>query len=106
MKNLFWLNLFFIGLPIVLCLIGVVNEGFLFYGLLSTMLTGLFQLIVGLKMLIEEPADRRLQLYIGGVVVYFLLFFFTTSQRGELLFYPQPFFALFLTYVIYKKSGL
>lgn len=48
MKLIFRLNILAIGLPILLGLVGTIFNIFLFYALLSTMLTGLIQVVLGI----------------------------------------------------------
>lgn len=111
MKSLFKLNLVFIGVPILLCLIGIIDENFLFWGLLSTMLTGLFQVIVGIEMLRDEPNDKYLQAYVAAVVLFFITWF-VNAQTGYHNFLTfgligvPPLLALYLTFIIYKKRNL
>ena len=109
MKNLFKLNVFFVGLPIALCLIGVFKEEFLFWGLISTMLTGLFQVIAGIKLLSEEPKDIRLRIYIISVIIFFTLWIINTKiGYNDIIMYvlfPIPLLlAFYLSIIIYKKS--
>ena len=108
MKNVFKLNLFFIGFPILLCLIGLLDENFIFWGLLSTILTGLFQVIVGVGMLVDEPKDKRLQIYIAAVVLFFTIWLLNTQfDSNDFITYCSfgipPCLALYLTFIIYKK---
>lgn len=97
MKAINYLNYFFVGMPIILVLIGAVipNIGgeLACCGLLSTILTGLFQLIFGIKMLIDEPEDKDLQHYISGVIFFFLLWF----VNGVILHFEFIYFILFIT---------
>jgi apolipoprotein N-acyltransferase len=111
MKNLFKLNLAFVGFPILLCLIGIIDENFLFWGLISTMLTGLFQVIVGFGMLRDEPNDKYLQVYAAGVILFFITWF-VNAQIGynnilTFTLIPIPaILAMYLTFIIYKKRKL
>lgn len=108
MKNLFKLNLFFVGMPITICLLGFFNEAFLFWGLLSTILTGLFQLIIGFAMLIDEPKNKYLQIYILVVIAFFLIWYLNSligynNLITYFLFAVPPILAFYLTFIIYKK---
>uniref|UniRef100_UPI00404A0A5D hypothetical protein n=1 Tax=Gelidibacter sp. TaxID=2018083 RepID=UPI00404A0A5D len=110
MKNIYRLNLVVVGIPIVFSLFGLINTDFIFYALLSTMLTGFVQAIIGLKMLIDEPKDKKLQLYIKSVLIFFLLWFIIgnsniISHEIDYLIAVIPILlAIFLTYIIYKKT--
>lgn len=108
MKNLFNLNLFIIGAPIVMCLMGFLDENFLLWGLLSTMLTGLFQVVFGIAMLIDEPKNKHLQLYFSCVILFFCIWltslkFGYVNFGNTVLFTIPPCLALYLTVIIYKK---
>lgn len=111
MKNLFNLNLAFIGFPILLCLLGIFDPAFVFWGFLSTILTGLFQLIVGFGMLKDEPKDKDLQRYAFFVALFFSCwiasaFLETASLVMHYLFVLPPLLAAYLTFIIYKKRNL
>jgi phosphatidylserine synthase len=114
MKNLNYLNYFFVGLPITLILLGFLidpHQGNLIgYGLVSSMFTGLFQFVIGLKMLIDEPYDKHLQIYITAVILFFALWF-TNAKIGYYnfitytLFSIPPTLAIYLSIIIYKKAN-
>jgi hypothetical protein len=103
MKNIFRLNLVFILLPVILCTIGLLCEKILFIGMLTTLLTGVFQVVIGLKMIADDPSNKKLQLYFLGVIIYFILFFFSDFMNNWRFFYPQPFFTFYFTYIMYQK---
>lgn len=109
MKQIYYLNLFAVGLPIALCLAGIFNEIFLFYGLLSTMLTGLIQIVLGVNMLIDEPKDRSLKIYFFSIVLFFLLWILAAYNNHYLdklsyvLLAIPPILAVYLTLIIIKK---
>jgi heme A synthase len=108
MKNLFKLNLFFIGVPSILMAIGIANDKYLFYGLLFSILTGLFQVVVGLKMASNYRNDNGPKIYLLGVVLYFTLWFIFSSINYKyyshyILFIMPAILALYLSVLIYKK---
>jgi uncharacterized membrane protein len=110
MKILNYLNCFFVGIPTILCLIGILNDNFLFFGLLSTIITGLFQVTIGLKMLVDEPNNKSLVNYIIGVVAFFILWFISSvidfqNTMFYILISTPPVLALFLSIIIYKKAN-
>ena len=111
MKNLFRLNLAFIGFPILLCLLGIFDPSFVFWGFLSTILTGLFQVVVGIGMLKDAPKDKNLQRYAALVVLFFFGWLACSFiDYGDIpmnfLFALPPFLAAYLTYIIYQKRNL
>lgn len=115
MKNLNYLNYFFVGIPILLILLGyITNESsgnLIGYGLLFTILTGLFQIIIGIKMLIDEPNDKMLQIYIISVILFFTIwwlnvqFIYSDKLYFILMFIPAV-LATYLSIIIYKKRNL
>ncbi|MGE6353774.1 hypothetical protein ACQKCJ_07825 [Flavobacterium sp. NPDC079362] len=113
MKAINYLNYFFVGMPILLVLIAAVipNNGaeFAFCGVLSTIVTGLFQLIFGIKMLLDEPEDKDLQHYISGVIFFFLLWFVNgLILHFEFIYFilfPIPIIlAIYFSTITYKKA--
>jgi hypothetical protein len=109
MKTLHRLNCFFVGLPIALGLIGIIFNDLFFLALLSTMITGLGQLLLGLFLLIKEPKNKFLHFYFLGVFLFFGLCYFNDKFRLEdsislILFSLPTFLVMYLTIIIYKKS--
>ena len=109
MKNLFKLNLFFVGIPIILCLFGLINENYYYLGLISTILTGIFQVVISIKMIQDEPNDKNIKIYLAGVILFFFTLFivskidFSDSLKYILLLIP-PILAIYLSIIIYKKQ--
>jgi len=113
MKNINYLNYFFVGTPILLIVFGlltnessgnITGSGFLFL-----ILTGLFQVIFGIKMLIDEPGDKNLQYYIKGVCFFFALWFINgfilNYQFIYFILFVIPFvLAIFFSTITYKKA--
>jgi hypothetical protein len=109
MKNINYLNYFFVGVPTILCLIGTLNDSFLFFGLLTTILTGFFQVTIGLKMLIDEPNNKSLINYIVGVLTFFILWFIISIIEYQnpmfyILISMPPILAIYLSIIIHKKA--
>ncbi|MEO7976270.1 hypothetical protein [Flavobacterium sp.] len=109
MKSLNYLNYFFIGLPIFFCLIAIINIGFLSYAMLSTILTGIFQVVIGLKMLIDEPHNKSLQIYAASVALFFISLIVICKMElydflNYTLFGIPPVIAIYLSVIIYKKQ--
>lgn len=108
MKNLNYLNYFFVGLPTALCLLGLIDGAFMYFGLLFTMCTGFFQVVVGIKLLVNEPENWYLRAYIICVVLFFALAFSSYENRQFIYFiYAIPtLLAIYLSVIIYKKANL
>lgn len=109
MKNINYLNYFAVGLPLlILITYPVFKEGSLVFALLSTILTGLIQVILGIKMLFDEPKDKNLKIYITTVIVFFISWSITARIENNefikyLLFSIPPILAIYLSIIIYKK---
>lgn len=113
MKNINYLNYFFVGVPIFLVVCGILtNESsgnLIGSGLLFLMLTGLFQVVFGIKMLMDDPKDKNLQHYIKGVSFFFALWLINgTILNYEIIYYilfPIPVvLAIFFSMITYKKA--
>lgn len=114
MKNINYLNYFFVGVPAILFSIDFIDPQHspsVFYaiGLLFSILTGLFQITIGGSMLMDEPKDKSLQLYIYGVILYFILIcinpYLPKHDFKIYFFVALPvLLAIHLTIIIYKKA--
>lgn len=72
------INLIGLSIPFIVYLIGfVIREDLIVLALLSTMLTGLIQLVIGLKLLENYSRHPLLQLYFVVVLLFFILWFTT-----------------------------
>lgn len=114
MKTLNYLNYFFVGTPITL---GLLEDNLLFWGLLSTILAGIFQIIAGVYLILIEPKNRYLQIYFCSVVFYFGLWYYEANQGIEpvyellydkisipLLIGIPPVLAAYLSVIIFIKA--
>ncbi|MBF7090731.1 hypothetical protein IUY40_04130 [Flavobacterium sp. ALJ2] len=109
MKAINYLNFFFVGLPVVLGIAGIIHEVFPILGILATILTGLFQVIIAIKMIIDEPHDKNLQIYITSVILYFTTCItFPKIEYIPILKYGLVLIpillAIYLSVIIYKKT--
>lgn len=110
MKAIKYWNSFALGLPIVLVLLGCISEVFLFYAAVSTMLTGIIQVILGVTMLFENPENKRLQLYTGSVGLFFITWIINAGlDYIDIVTYilvPIPFILLvYLSVIIYNSKN-
>lgn len=113
MKAINYLNYFFVSVPLFLIALGLItNEGsgnLAGSGMLFFILTGLFQLIFGIKMLIDEPRDKSLRFYILAVLLFFLLWFVNTviiyhDFISYILYLIPPILAVYFSTITYKKA--
>jgi hypothetical protein len=111
MKTAKYLNTFAIGLPLLIIITyPIFKESSILYSLLSTMVTGFIQVILGLWMLYNNPNDPKLQLYITSVLGFFTLWFINAQiEYKDILSYflfPIPLIlAIYLSVLIYKKTN-
>lgn len=113
MKNLNYLNYFFVGTPILLILTGTLFAkslgAFIGFGLLFLILTGVFQIITGISLLLDQPKDKLLQVYISLVVLFFLIFTFNLNiLKSDILYFilipVPPILAIYFSVLIYTKQ--
>ena len=111
MKTIKQLNTFAVGLPfLILITYPITKEGAFFFSLLSTILTGFIQVLIGIKMILKEPRNLYLQIYIIGVLLYFSIYFislyFRIYQILDIFFLGvPPLLAIYLSVLIYKKAN-
>lgn len=110
MKTTKQLNTFAIGLPLLILLTyPIIKEGAIFYAMLSTIVTGFVQVLLGIKMIFEQPNNRYIQIYIGGVILFFLICFFQieiyyNEYVRRMLVSMPVILAIYLSILIYKKT--
>ncbi|MEW5676404.1 hypothetical protein ABGT15_08830 [Flavobacterium enshiense] len=102
MKNINYLNAFFVGLPIVLALLSFINIEFLYFAMITTALTGFYQVVTGLCLLIDNPTNKLLQLYAVLVITFFILLAVSDNQWLWIWLLP-PTLAFFFTGILYKE---
>ena len=107
MKAIKYWNTFAIGLPITLGLLGFTLNTLWYFAGLAIILTGLIQVIIGLKMLFDNPENKYLQIYAGSVGLFFITWVIDAGlDYLEILTYilvPIPFILMvYLTVIIYN----
>lgn len=111
MKTIKNLNSFAIGLPLLIIITyPIFKESSLLYSLLSTMITGFIQVILGLCLLFKTPDDTKLQLYITCVIDFFILWFINAqihyNDTLSYFLFPIPLIlAIYLSIIIYKTPN-
>ena len=110
MKTIKKINAFALGLPFAIAITyPVFKEGALFFAALSTMVTGFLQFSVGVKMLVDNPGDKNLRIYMSGVIFFFGLWFVNgLIHYNDIITYilfPIPvILAFYLSLLIYQKK--
>ena len=99
MKNINRFNWIVVCIPIlILATYPIYKEGAMAFALLSTILTGLVQIVLSILMLIDEPKNKFLLYYVLGVLFYFSSVYFVGSaiENKELVFILYFVFACIL----------
>ncbi|KFF05320.1 hypothetical protein [Flavobacterium reichenbachii] len=109
MKIIKNINTFAIALPFAIAIIYPIFEGALVFAALSTMATGFIQFSLGVKMLVDNPKNKDLQIYMSGVVIFFGLWYVNNlidyKDFLTYILFPVPLIlAIYLSLIIYKKE--
>jgi hypothetical protein len=100
MRALKVLNTIAIGIPIILLLSSIFDNGFLFYAALSTMATGFIQILTGFFYWNEFPKSKAIKIYFFFVALFFALL--ATPIPIEWLVILPPSLCLYLSYLVYS----
>lgn len=103
MKALNTMNYFMMGIPLGLILTGLVcEETLLYYGLWFTLLTGAFQVVVGIGMFIDSFCKHRfILIYLVAVAIFFLLLFNTYWKWLAII---PPILAIYMTIILFIET--
>ncbi|EJL66652.1 hypothetical protein PMI10_00230 [Flavobacterium sp. CF136] len=100
MKTIKNINIFALILPFaILFAYPFIQEGAFIFSLLSTMITGFLQFCIGVKMLVDNPNDKKLQIYIAGVVLF--LFYGTSMPKLIIMTYYLLYHFHYHQYLLY-----
>lgn len=104
------MNTLALAIPLTIAITApIFKEGAIIFALLSTMLTGLIQFSLGVIMLIDNPKDTKIQVYIAAVALFFALWFFNSfvgyNNFINYVLVPVPLIlAIYLSVLIYKEK--
>lgn len=87
-------------IPIFFCLLGLIAEGFLMLAVLSTMITGFIQIIIGISYWIKFPNSIHIKIYFLVVIIFFLLLFFKTTY--DWIWFLPPVLCIYISILIYS----
>jgi hypothetical protein len=110
MKIIKNLNTIAIGIPIFILLFGIISEGALMLSAISTILTGLIQLILGIILLFKFKENIHYKIYFISVIIFFSLWIWSpTINKVDYftytLIYIPPILAIYLSILIYKTPN-
>lgn len=95
-------NNIFVTLPVILLLLGFISDTFWFWSALSTILTGIAQLIIAFvwTFVYRGNTDLLLKIYWLSTIAFFLLFMFLGSMWIWIL---PPCIAIYFTLILNTK---
>jgi hypothetical protein len=114
MKIIKIMNTIAIGIPIILALIGYLTNDLSgnYYGfaLLSTILTGFIQLLLGIILLFKFKDNIHYKIYFAIVIIFFALWIWSPiinkiDYFTYTLIYIPPILAIYLSILIYKTPN-
>lgn len=110
MKIIKNLNTLAIGIPIFKLLFGIISKGALMLSVISTILTGFIQLILGIILLFKFKENIHYKIYFISVIILFSLWIWSpTINKVDYftytLIYIPPILAIYLSILIYKTPN-
>lgn len=109
MKDLKTTNTIAILIPLVLFVIGFIEEGFFYLAAYSTILTGLIQITIGLIYLKKEKENPYIKIYFILVIAFFSLWYYNeninyvNTLTWALIYFPLA-LCIFLSIIIYSTK--
>jgi hypothetical protein len=102
MKAIKTLNTIALCIPIIISLFAIFESGLFALALLSTMVTGLIQIILAFKYWQENPKNIFIKIYFFIVAVFFFALCFTNESW---IWYLPPAICLYLSILIYTNEN-
>lgn len=112
MKTINQINYIVIAIPFLLCGIGCLikdpGDNLFCFGILSTILTGAYQVLAGILLLIENYKDRMIQVYLTLVALFFLLWYMNISMVHKdwltFILFPIPaILCIYFSVILHQK---
>ena len=101
MKYLIRLNTIAILLPFLIAMFGFIDESIILIALLSTMLTGIIQVIIGIIYAFLFPKKLLIKVYLF-LVAFFLISWLVREQNNWIWILP-PLLCAFLTVILHDQ---
>ncbi len=103
MRTVKTINFVGTAVPFLFVLMGIFSSGFFFLAILSTMFTGLCQIIAGVCFWIKFPSSNLIKIYLIGVTIFFVLWWIQGSEAKYIFAMPVILF-FYLTWIIYNHK--
>lgn len=103
------LNTIAIGIPLFILLFGIIYEGAIILAAISTMITGLLQIIVGLIFWINHKSNTYIKVYFLLVASFFSLWYYNVNINyinaltWPLIFTPLA-LCIYISVIIYSQK--
>ncbi|WP_438965885.1 hypothetical protein [Flavobacterium sp.] len=94
------LNTIALFIPIFIGLLGLMAEGLFILAALSTMVTGLIQVVLGILYWIKFPKSISIKIYFLIVIIFFLLLFSKIADNW--IWFLPPILCLYLSILVYS----
>jgi uncharacterized membrane protein len=105
------LNTIALAIPFLIGLVALFEMQYITFAIMSTMITGFIQVLLGIAMLISNRKNKKIQFYLITVFVFFLLWYLNTEIRFgyndylTTILFPIPLIlAIYLSTIIYKTK--
>jgi hypothetical protein len=107
MKLIKKINTIAITTPFIIALLGLFEESFLLFALISTMATGFIQLTLGIILLLKFKNNIHYKIYFAVIIIFFSLSFWSpiinkVDYFTYTLIYIPPILAIYISVLIYK----
>ncbi|MEE1896744.1 hypothetical protein V1389_00255 [Flavobacterium rakeshii] len=105
MKYIYRINIFAVTLPFAIATLGVFNQDFLIFALLSTMVTGGLQVLLAIISFYKNPKEVHLYIYSTLTILFFLLW--KLYPNNEAIFFLPPALAIYhfnIIRTLYKRE--
>jgi hypothetical protein len=101
MKTLQNINIFFLGMTILLGLLSIINTSFLIGTMISLFFLGVYQGFTGVVLFLSHPTRIQYILYISGLIFVLLMIWLETEWLWMIP--PIP-LALYFTFLLNTKK--
>lgn len=104
LKVLRVLNIIAIAIPSLLCLLAIFEVGLLVYAALSTLITGVIQVLIALVYWNSNKKDILINIYFAVLLLFTLLVFSNIADDTMVLPIIPLVLCIYLSYIIHFKK--
>ena len=97
------INTLALSIPLSIGFLGIIiNDGFLTLAMISIMVTGFIQVVLGIFYWIQFPKKIHIKIYFFFVALFFLLL--TLKIAVDWIWFLPPLLCVYLSIIIYSKK--